>query len=246
MNIIARDSNFVVHPDALQFYSKAMIKNFIAKVEIGSCQECWDWKAFINPSGYGMFRVGKITVVSNRVSWELHAGQQIPKGMEVCHACDRPRCVNYHHLWVGTHGDNIRDMVQKRRHWMQVDPQRVNRGEASTKAKLKEPDVLEIFQLIDAGISHAEIASRFQVNRVTITNISTGATWKHLKPDWFEYRKGLAVGSSSVKSKLTDADVMAIRELSAEGFSALKLADQFNISNAQIYRIIKRERWKHL
>lgn len=166
--------------------------------------------------------------------------------MCVCHSCDSPACVNYNHLWLGTHQQNMQDMVSKKRQRLQANPDLVKRGEACSKAKLKESDVLKIFQLLDLGKPHPEIAAEFKVARITITNISTGATWKHLKPDWFEYHEGRAVGSSSVKSKLTDEDVLAIRKLDVEGVSSSRLAEQYQVSFSQIRRIVKRERWKHL
>ena len=55
----------------------------------------------------------------NRVVWEAHNAEPIPKGMVVMHTCDVPACVNPHHLTVGTQRDNMHDMCTKGRHYRQ-------------------------------------------------------------------------------------------------------------------------------
>jgi HNH endonuclease len=69
--------------------------------------------------GYGR---SSITVGRNVVYWvqahrlvyEVEHGP-VPLGMVVCHTCDNPGCVNIDHMFLGTQGENLKDMARKGR-----------------------------------------------------------------------------------------------------------------------------------
>jgi hypothetical protein len=52
---------------------------------------------------------------AHRVSWMLFRGDEITRGLYVCHRCDTPACVNPDHLFLGTCRDNVRDCIAKGR-----------------------------------------------------------------------------------------------------------------------------------
>lgn len=81
-------------------------------------QECIEWDGPIHKSGYAYTRKERsakspLTPV-HRLVWEEERGP-IPEGMDVCHRCDNPPCINIDHLFLGTHAENMKDMVLKGR-----------------------------------------------------------------------------------------------------------------------------------
>jgi len=65
-------------------------------------------------SPYPTIHVGKEVKQLSRVLWERKHGP-IPTGLYVLHSCDNTRCINEDHFFLGTHGDNMRDMTAKGR-----------------------------------------------------------------------------------------------------------------------------------
>lgn len=93
--------------------SAITVDRFMAKVIPEALTGCWLWTGAMQHA-YGKFRINMRDVRAHRVSWEMHIGP-IPDGLEVCHHCDTPLCVNPDHLFIGTHYDNMTDCKQKRR-----------------------------------------------------------------------------------------------------------------------------------
>jgi len=75
---------------------------------------CWIWEMCIGNDGYGKVSYKGKTYRAHRHSYEVFK-DDIPEGLLVCHSCDTPSCVNPEHLFLGTHQDNIGDMVSKNR-----------------------------------------------------------------------------------------------------------------------------------
>jgi hypothetical protein len=85
--------------------------------------DCWLWTGSRNRDGYGKFQVcgrdsptkAPWTAVVTWVAWFVHRGVWPTKGQEVLHSCDNPPCINPAHLRLGTHQDNMDDMMSKTR-----------------------------------------------------------------------------------------------------------------------------------
>lgn len=75
---------------------------------------CWLWTASVFENGYGLFHLDDRNLKAHRYAYELLVGP-IPDGLEVRHTCDVARCVNPEHLSLGTHAENMADMVERDR-----------------------------------------------------------------------------------------------------------------------------------
>lgn len=75
---------------------------------------CLLWAGSRDLNGYGRIRKAGTNYKAHRLAYEQFKGT-IPIGMEVCHSCDNPPCVNPDHLFVGTTKDNALDRQAKGR-----------------------------------------------------------------------------------------------------------------------------------
>lgn len=96
-------------------------QRFRAYFTEGDPDECWLWTGGVNSAGYPRIADpgGKRYLLATRLALSLHLGEPLPDHVEACHHCDTPLCVNPHHLFAGSHTDNMRDMVRKGRGWWQ-------------------------------------------------------------------------------------------------------------------------------
>lgn len=146
---------------------RPLAERFWEKVQ--QTDSCWLWLG-ATACGYGIIASPSRQMLrANRVSWELHFGP-IPDGLFVCHRCDVRACVKPAHLFLGTHRENMDDMVAKDRHrW----------GERSVNAKLSLANVHEIWTRYAAGsTTQSELAALFGVAQVSIHRVLSGKYWK--------------------------------------------------------------------
>lgn len=149
-----------------------MSEAILTKIRIDSETGCWNWTASKNNGGYGRIRFRNKEKLAHRASYEVHRGQ-IPEGLNVCHRCDNPACINPDHLFVGTQAENAADMVAKGR-----APIPNLRGSAHANAKLTEADIVAIRAA--KGVTLRELGEQYGVNGSTISWIRTGKGWAHV------------------------------------------------------------------
>jgi hypothetical protein len=129
---------------------------------------CIEWTG-LKTAGYGFTTFGPKKTYAHRLAYALHHSISIHDlDGYVCHRCDNRLCVNPGHLFLGTHLDNIADMVAKRRH---------RHGERVPNSKLKNEQVLAI--LFDER-PRSVIAGEYGMSLEVIRGIKNGRHWRHI------------------------------------------------------------------
>jgi len=149
-----------------------LAERFWEKVQQGTPTECWPWTRWRDQDGYGQIDVSGRGRRAHQVALELSTGQSIAAGMVVMHTCDNPPCCNPAHLRIGTQAENIRDRDQKGRQ---------AKGLGHLHAKLDVATVRTIRALYQqGGILQREIATRFDIDQASVSNIVRRKTWKNI------------------------------------------------------------------
>ena len=138
---------------------------------------CWTWTGKTIKGGYGDYRVSvdgqSRHVIAHRWAWtETHG--EIPPGMFVLHRCDNPPCVNPAHLFLGSHRENMADMVAKGRRGDK-------KGAANGRCKITPGIVNEIRRRMNVeGESSASVARLVGLHPATVRKIAAGKRWAHV------------------------------------------------------------------
>jgi hypothetical protein len=92
------------------------IQRLVSGIAVEPVSGCWLWQRSVcgGRLKYGQFSIDGRCILAHRASYLLHKGP-IPPGMDVCHSCDTPLCVNPDHLFVGTRKRNMEDAKSKGR-----------------------------------------------------------------------------------------------------------------------------------
>ena len=143
-------------------------RRFFAKISKTKTEAgCLEWRAgYID--GYGSFWLTGRNFRANRVAYFL-ANNKDPGELKVCHHCDNRKCCNPEHLYMGTHEENMRDMVGRGRSSVGI----INNG-----AKLTDDQVIAIRS--DTRFLR-EIAADYGVTGSMISYIRRRKNWKHLQ-----------------------------------------------------------------
>lgn len=148
------------------------IERLIARVETAE-RGCWV------PEGARRGAMGYSTVGITRngvsrhqyghvVSYRHHKGE-IPDGHVVRHTCDNPPCINPDHLITGTHAENSRDMVDRKRNNPHL------RGKRCT------PELARVIkdEYASSEISQTALAAKHGLSLQMVNHIINGRRYKH-------------------------------------------------------------------
>lgn len=147
---------------------------FWSKVDIGAPEQCWDWQASVNESGYGRFKIADgRTVRAHRFALVSNTGQE-PDGLIALHSCDRPQCCNPHHLRFGTDADNSRDKMERGR-----AKGKDQSGFENGNRKLSPDELALIVTRLQEGKSNVQIANEVRtVGQSLVSRIRVGRSWQ--------------------------------------------------------------------
>lgn len=128
---------------------------------------CWDQK-----SNYRLMRVGHFHAHIHKIMYAWICGK-VNDGQVVRHYCNNPRCINPEHLVIGTHWDNMQDLVLSK-------SKIALRGELHPKSILTEQIIFNAIDLLNNGLTIKEAANILNINHSTLRHAVTGKTWKYL------------------------------------------------------------------
>lgn len=149
------------------YYKRDPSDRITDRVSIDPITGCWNWTGKLALNGYGRFELNGKQMYAHRAHWAMHNGE-IPEDNMICHHCDNRKCVNLHHLYMGTAQSNMDD-AKNRNH--------MPHGEARRDRKLTAVQVAEMRTLF-GSMSDIEIGRKYGVHDATIYNIRKGKRWR--------------------------------------------------------------------
>lgn len=146
------------------------LARLLARTKLDRETGCLLWTGCVNGSGYAQLRHNNAVVSAHRLALELSGVTVKPTDL-VLHNCDVRHCINPQHLRIGTHLENVRDAVARKRYPY---------GTKVLSAKLDEDKVRTIKEWSKTH-TQQKLADIFAVSKWTIAQIVQGKAWKHVK-----------------------------------------------------------------
>jgi hypothetical protein len=149
------------------------IERYTEKIPFSDCHY---WTGGLSrKNGYAAFHIREKGNRDNHKSFRVHRLIYELKigsisGKHVLHSCDNPQCINPDHLHLGTHQDNMNEMVERKRNAF---------GSRAGSVRMTEHHVREIRNLYASGkYTTRGLGLLFNVDGKHIWNIVNGKKWK--------------------------------------------------------------------
>jgi hypothetical protein len=234
-------------------YTQEDIERFYSKITIvteGPYKGCWNIDYALDKKGYPHFSIKSYPISANRFMYMIHHQDENIDSLNVCHSCDNPWCINPDHLWLGTHQENMEDMVNK---------DRQSKGDNHYTSKLTGEIVKNILDGIQKGKfkTSKEIINKYQISNSCIYNILNNKWWKHITTNYnlIKLKKLLDVstkqqffGENSPSNKLNDFLIVEMinNVLNKKYTSVKQISNIYNLSKSSIFSILNEKTWSHV
>lgn len=137
---------------------------------------CQIWNSALTDKGYGKcgnYKLAKENKAhASHVLSYLHHYGEYDRRLFVLHKCHNRACHNPEHLYLGTHQDNMDDMVRTKR-------QNKARGEKQGSSKLTELQA-KIIKYSIGEIPAKQLAEDFNISVGHVNKIRSGSKWAWL------------------------------------------------------------------
>ena len=107
------------------------------------------------------------SVPASRAMWmALHDRFDLPASVVIRHKCDNQRCVNGEHLESGTHQDNMRDCIERKR--------RATKYKLHTRQRIINNEIIVAIKNEPNGIKQWHIAEKYGVSIGYVSKLRSG------------------------------------------------------------------------
>ncbi len=144
-----------------------VIARFWSYTDIRKTDECWPYRRYCRPDGYGQFTHDRVNYATHRFAYAVTYGP-FEDRLSVLHKCDNPPCCNPCHLFLGLAFDNVHDAMSKGR-------RRREEAEDNPNALL---DWAKIHEIRASRKSQRALAKEYNVSPSTIGRVIHHETWK--------------------------------------------------------------------
>jgi predicted XRE-type DNA-binding protein len=227
---------------------EATRQRLLKYVAIASEDDCWQWLGAMsgkNPK-WMPYKSG-LSCNAAKAMYQLFKGE-VPEGKKITRVCCNPRCVNPKHLLTDL--ERFWSKVDKTSHpngcWIWLDHIKPTGYGEFRDGKKKVRAHRFAYELVNGPIPKGMYLLHSCDNRACVNpaHLSIG-TAKENQEDMTRKGRG-RVGTRNGSAKLTEQDVMKIKDLLAQGFSQTQIAKRFGVHQTNISEISLGRAWNHL